>query len=434
MSAPSLGGVQVPRGNGDILRLPRGASLSDFADRINANPASLVTVMFHLGEMVTATESVNDADARSCSVRSSTTSSRSSRPEDEDRELLDVLRHRPSGRTRATTSDLVASARPSSRSWVTSTTARPSSSTRMRNANQRRWSPRPVASPRHIGAYQVLARMEDVDGEVTERPDHLHRHPGSRGLHGHACARFAAVTDIAVLVVAADDGVMPQTVEALNHAQAAGFRSWSRSTRSTKTDANPAKVRQQLTEYGLVAEEYGGDTMFVDVSAKTSGSVSTELLEAVLLTADASSRPAGQPEPGRTGRRPSRRTSTAVVVRWPRCWSSAARCAWATRSSPATGYGRVRAMLDENGANMQEADPARPVQVLGLSTAVPGAGQTPSSWPRRTGWPARSPRSARPVERNAHAGQVACKRISLEDFTKALKRGQVEAAQPDPQG
>ena len=88
MSAPSLGGVQVPRGNGDVLRLPRGASLSDFADRINANPASLVTVMFHLGEMVTATQSVNDETLQLLGAELGYTIQVIS-PEDEDRELLD---------------------------------------------------------------------------------------------------------------------------------------------------------------------------------------------------------------------------------------------------------------------------------------------------------------------------------------------------------
>src|SRR5450756_472855 len=99
-------------------------------------------------------------------------------------------------------------------------------------------------------------------------------------------ARGAQVTDIAVLVVAADDGVMPQTIEALNHAQAAGVPIVVAVNKVDKEGANPAKVRQQLTEYNLVAEEYGGDTMFVDVSAKQKTGID-QLLEAVLVTADA---------------------------------------------------------------------------------------------------------------------------------------------------
>ncbi len=99
-------------------------------------------------------------------------------------------------------------------------------------------------------------------------------------------ARGAKVTDIAILVVAADDGVMPQTIEALNHAQAADVPIVVAVNKIDKEGANPDKIRQQLTEYNLVAEEYGGDTMFVDVSAKQGENID-QLLEAVLLTADA---------------------------------------------------------------------------------------------------------------------------------------------------
>src|SRR5690625_2657472 len=99
-------------------------------------------------------------------------------------------------------------------------------------------------------------------------------------------ARGAKVTDIAVLVVAADDGVMPQTVEALNHAKAADVPIVVAINKIDKPEANPDRVRQQLTEYGLVAEEYGGDTMFVEVAAKPGIGID-KLLEAVLLTADA---------------------------------------------------------------------------------------------------------------------------------------------------
>ncbi|MCX6448014.1 MAG: GTP-binding protein, partial [Actinobacteria bacterium] len=99
-------------------------------------------------------------------------------------------------------------------------------------------------------------------------------------------ARGAKVTDIAVLVVAADDGVMPQTIEALNHAQAADVPIVVAVNKVDKEGANPDKVRQQLTEYNLIAEEYGGETLFVNVSAKSGVGVN-ELIDAILLTADA---------------------------------------------------------------------------------------------------------------------------------------------------
>ena len=123
MQAPSIGGVQVPRGNGDVVRLPRGASLADFADKIDANPASLVQVLFHLGEMVTATQSVTDEMLQLLGAELGYTVQVVS-PEDEDRELLesfDLDLRRGRGRRGATWSP----ARRWSPSWVTSTTARP---------------------------------------------------------------------------------------------------------------------------------------------------------------------------------------------------------------------------------------------------------------------------------------------------------------------
>src|SRR5207249_9978174 len=128
----------------------------------------------------------------------------------------------------------------------------------------------------HIGAYQV-----HVDGREITFIDT----PGHEAFTAMR-ARGAQVTDIAVLVVAADDGVKPQTIEALNHAQAADVPIVVAVNKIDKEGADPAKVRGQLTEYGLVAEEYGGSTLFVDVSAK-SGVGIKELLEAVILTADA---------------------------------------------------------------------------------------------------------------------------------------------------
>ena len=115
----------------------------------------------------------------------------------------------------------------------------------------------------HIGAYQIVTELEH-----NERPITFIDTPGHESFTAMR-ARGAKVTDIVVLVVAADDGVMPQTVEALNHAQAAEVPIVVAVNKIDKEGANPAKIRQQLTEYGLVAEEYGGDTMFVDVSATT---------------------------------------------------------------------------------------------------------------------------------------------------------------------
>src|ERR1043165_402169 len=133
----------------------------------------------------------------------------------------------------------------------------------------------------HIGAYQVHVEHEGEDRAITFIDT-----PGHEAFTAMR-ARGAQATDIAVLVAAAADGVMPQTIEALNHAKAAEVPIVVAVNKIDKPEANPDKVRQQLTEYGLVAEEYGGDTMFVNVAAKP-GTGIDELLEAVLLTADAS--------------------------------------------------------------------------------------------------------------------------------------------------
>jgi translation initiation factor IF-2 len=276
MAAPSMGGVSLPRGNGQTVRLPRGASLTDLAERINAEPAALVTALFHLGEMITATQSVNDETLQLLGAEIGWVIQVVS-PEDEDRELLQtfdltfgdeegeegdwesrppvvtVMGHVDHGKTKLLDA--------------------------IRHANV--VSKEAGGITQHIGAYQIVTELEH-----NERPITFIDTPGHESFTAMR-ARGAKVTDIVVLVVAADDGVMPQTVEALNHAQAAAVPIVVAVNKIDKEGANPAKIRQQLTEYGLVAEEYGGDTMFVDVSATTRQGLD-ELLTAILLTADAS--------------------------------------------------------------------------------------------------------------------------------------------------
>jgi translation initiation factor IF-2 len=132
----------------------------------------------------------------------------------------------------------------------------------------------------HIGAYQIHHDHEGVNRAITFIDT-----PGHEAFTAMR-ARGAKVTDIAVLVVAADDGIMPQTIEALNHAQAADVPIVVAVNKIDKEGANPDKVRQQLTEYNLVAEEYGGETIFVNVSAKAGQGIDA-LIESILLTADA---------------------------------------------------------------------------------------------------------------------------------------------------
>jgi translation initiation factor IF-2 len=217
----------------------------------------------------------------------------------------------------------------------------------------------------HIGAYQVHHPVEGGVRELTFIDT-----PGHEAFTAMR-ARGAKVTDIAVLVVAADDGVKPQTIEALNHAQAAEVPIVVAVNKVDKEGADPAKVRGQLTEYGLVAEEYGGTTMFVDVSA-LSGTGMEELLDAILLTTDAALELLADPHTDAQGvaieaRLDKGRGPVATVL--------VQRGTLRVGDSIVAGdaFGRVRAMLNERGENVQEASPGQPVQVLGF-TSVPGAG------------------------------------------------------------
>ncbi|HEX6954237.1 MAG TPA: translation initiation factor IF-2 N-terminal domain-containing protein, partial [Agromyces sp.] len=276
--APSLGGVSVPRGDGNtVIRLRRGASISDFADKIDANPGSLVTVLFHLGEMATATESLDEATFEVLGAELGYKIQVVS-PEDEDRELLEGFDIDLDQELEDETDEDL-QARPP---VVTVMGHVDHGKTRLLDAIR---SANVVAGEaggitQHIGAYQVWTEHDGIERAITFIDT-----PGHEAFTAMR-ARGAQVTDIAILVVAADDGIMPQTVEALNHAQSANVPVVVAVNKIDKPDANPAKVRQQLTEFGLVAEEYGGDVMFVDVSARENIGIQ-ELLDAVLLTADA---------------------------------------------------------------------------------------------------------------------------------------------------
>jgi len=412
--APSLGGVQVPRGDGNtVVRLRRGASITDFADKIDASPGNIVTVLFHLGEMATATESLDEATfdvlGEELGYKIQMVS-----PEDEDKELLEgfdidldqeledegdedleirppvvtVMGHVDHGKTRLLDAIRKTNVIAGEAGGIT----------------------------QHIGAYQVWTEHEGYDRAITFIDT-----PGHEAFTAMR-ARGARVTDLAILVVAADDGIMPQTVEALNHAQAAGVPIVVAVNKVDKEGANPAKVRQQLTEFGLVAEEYGGDTMFVDVSA-LAGTGIDQLLDAVLLTADAGLDLRANPNKDARGvaieaRLDKGRGAVATVL----IQSGTLRVGDAIVAG--TAYGRVRAMMNEHGEQVTEAYPSRPVQVQGLSS-VPRAGDTfLVTEEDRTARQIAEKREA--VERNASLAK-ARKRISLEDFTRALEEGKVDS-------
>ena len=412
--APSLGGVSVPRGDGSTpIRLRRGASLSDFADKINTSASNLVTVLFHLGEMATATESLDEAtfeilgDELGYKIQVVS-------PEDEDRELLEGFDIDIDAELEEEGDDVLEDRPP----VVTVMGHVDHGKTRLLDAIRKADVGGGEAGgiTQHIGAYQVHTMHENVDRALTFIDT-----PGHEAFTAMR-ARGAQVTDIAILVVAADDGIMPQTIEALNHAQAANVPIVVAVNKVDKEDANPAKVRQQLTEFGLVAEEYGGDVMFVDVSAKNNIGI-TELLDAVLLTADAGLDLRANPNKNARGvaieaKLDKGRGAVATVL----IQSGTLRVGDAIVAG--TAYGRVRAMHDENGDAVLEALPSRPVQVQGLSS-VPRAGDNFLVTDEdRTARQIAEKREA--AERNAQLAK-ARKRISLEDFTKALEDGKVEA-------
>ena len=415
--APSIGGVSIPRGDGTTaIRLRQGASMADFADKIemltgvHVPPGNLVTVLFQLGEMATATESL---DAATFEVLGSELGYKVEivSPEDEDKELLEsfdidldeeededdlvirppvvtVMGHVDHGKTKLLDA--------------------------IRSANVVAGEAGGITQ--HIGAYQVWTEHEGIERAITFVDT-----PGHEAFTAMR-ARGAQVTDIAVLVVAADDGIMPQTIEALNHAQAAGVPIVVAINKIDTPGAKPDKILQQLTEFGMVAEEYGGDVQAVRVSA-LKGEGITELLDAILLTADAGLDL--RANPNRTARGVAieakldkGRGAVATVL----IQSGTLRVGEAIVAG--TAYGRVRAMMDENGEPVEEAYPARPVAVQGLSS-VPKAGDTfLVTDDDRTARQIAEKREA--AERNALLAK-ARKRISLEEFTKALEDGKIEA-------
>jgi translation initiation factor IF-2 len=410
MQAPAIGGVQIPRGNGQAIRLSRGASLSDFADKIGVNPASLVQVLFHLGEMVTATQSVNDETLQLLGAELNYNVQVVS-PEEEDRELLESF-HIEFGEDEGGDADL--QPRPP---VVTVMGHVDHGKTKLLDAIRHTNMVAREAGgiTQHIGAYQVTTEVDGQERKITFIDT-----PGHEAFTAMR-ARGAETTDLVVLVVAADDGVKPQTTEALNHAQAAGVPVVVAVNKIDKEGADPARVRSQLTEYGLVAEEFGGTTLFVDVSARERIGIS-DLLEAIILTADAELDLRANPDQDAQG--------VAIEAhldrgRGPVATVLVQRGTLKVGDSIVTGeaFGRVRALLDENGEPVPDAPPSRPVLVLGL-TAVPNAGDNfLVVADDRVARQIAERREAR--ERSAQFAQRR-PRVTLEDLESALKSGERE--------
>ncbi|SDT12268.1 translation initiation factor IF-2 [Pseudarthrobacter equi] len=413
MSAPSLGGVSVPRGDGTtVIRLRRGSSITDFADKIEANPAALVTVLFHLGEMATATQSL-DEDTFALLGEELGYKLQVVSPEDEERELLSTFDIDVEAELEAEGDEELEPRAP----VVTVMGHVDHGKTRLLDAirNSDVVAGEHGGITQHIGAYQISHEHEGVERDITFIDT-----PGHEAFTAMR-ARGAKVTDIAILVVAADDGVMPQTVEALNHAQAANVPIVVAVNKIDKEGANPDKVKGQLTEYGLVPEEYGGDTMFVEVSARQNLNIN-ELIDAVLLTADAALDLRANPDKAARGiaieaNLDKGRGAVATVL------VQSGTLAVGDTIVAGTAHGRVRAMFDEDGEALDVALPSRPVQVLGLSN-VPRAGDTfLVTSDERTARQIAEKREA--ADRNAQLAKRR-KRISLEDFDQAVADGKID--------
>jgi translation initiation factor IF-2 len=334
--------------SGPVLQVVRGSTPQLFAEKTNRSPVDIVKILFQSGEMVTATTSLSDEALQTLGselgyhveiVGLEDELQAEELEEDVDETKLvprspvvTVMGHVDHGKTKLLDAIRVTDVVSGEFGGIT----------------------------QHIGAYQAHVNGREITFIDT---------PGHEAFTAMR-ARGAQITDIAVLVVAADDGVMPQTVEALDHARAAGVPVVVAVNKIDKEEADPNRVRTQMVERGLVPSEWGGDTEFVDVSAKTSANLEG-LLETVLIVADLAELK-GDPT-GRSrgtvleahldkGRGP---VATVLVQKGRLEVGDALVCG--------TTYCKVRAMVDENGQPVDVAGPAKPVQVLGWN-GVPNVG------------------------------------------------------------
>lgn len=412
LEMPTIHGISVPKGDGTtVVRLKQGASLTNFGEKIGANPANLVMILFkEFSQMITATQSLDEDTLELLAVELGYQIEMVSE-EDMDRELLEefdidlnaeeadeanlaprppvvtVMGHVDHGKTRLLDA--------------------------IRNTNVIEGEAGGITQ--RIGAYQIHLEHEGVDRKITFIDT-----PGHEAFTAMR-ARGAEITDVAILVVAADDGVMPQTIEAINHAQAANVPIVVAVNKIDKEGANPDKVRGQLTEYDLIPEEYGGHTMFCDISAKQGTGV-TELLDSVLLTVDAAMELKANPKMAARGTiiesKLDKGRGPVVSVLVQTGTVKVGDSIVAGRS-----HGRVRAMSNEMGKKLTEAFPSCPVRIIGLQS-VPSAGD---------GFlVADDERTARQIaERREAAHRQALlakrkKRMSLEDFKDAVEAGKVD--------
>lgn len=402
--APLIAGVPQIHADG-LIRVPRGVSVQELADRLSRPAGDLIRLLMQMGEMMTATQSMSDESVMHVGTEIG------AQIEIVDPDLADELLVIQGWEDDEPDAD--ADLRP-----------RPPVVTVMGHVDHGKTllldairdtdvvSGEAGGITQHIGAYQARAGEENRLVTFIDTPGH-EAFTAMR-------ARGAAVTDIAVLVVAADDGVKPQTVEAIDHARAAGVPLVVAVNKIDKPEANAVRVRQQLTERGLVPEEYGGNTAFVDVSAKTKQGLGT-LIETILLVADVELALRANPERRARGTiieahlDKGRGPVATVLVR-----NGSLKVGDAFVAGMA--FGRVRAMLDERGKDVQVAGPSRPVQVLGLSVPPSAGDEVRAVTDERVARSIAQTREAR--SRRAEIAQTKAPR--LEDLFERIREGQMQ--------
>jgi translation initiation factor IF-2 len=385
-----------PEGPAPIV-VHRGITVQDFAAAIDRTPADVVRTLVGLGEMVTVNQSLTDdaietvADLSGVSVevvdpaQAETAQAAAQEPPEPDENLVPrppvvtVMGHVDHGKTSILDAIRKTNVVAGEAGGIT----------------------------QHIGAYRVRVDAREVTFIDT---------PGHEAFTAMR-ARGAQVTDLAVLVVAADDGVMPQTIEAIDHAKAANVPIVVAVNKVDRPEADPARVRQQLSDQGLLPEEWGGDTVYVDVSAKQRQNLDT-LLEMILLTSDVQLDLRANPKAAARGHvieahlDKGRGPVATLLIKRGHLGPGDALLA-------GVAWGRVRAMLDERGRKVKGAGPGQPVQVLGWQS-LPQAGDEFQVTSDEKA--ARSTATERDQHRRA-AELVAQRGATLQDLLSATQEG-----------
>jgi translation initiation factor IF-2 len=377
------------------LRVPSGITVRDFAQRVGKTPSRIISILIGLGEMITVNQAISDEALLLVAEELKVDLEVKSRGQEEVTAVEDTpesLRPRPPV---VTVMGHVDHGKTSLLDTIRKTSV---TDTEMGGITQ------------HIGASVVESEGKTITFIDT---------PGHESFTAMR-ARGASITDIAVLVVAADDGVMPQTIEAIDHARAAEVPIVVAVNKIDKAEANPTRVRQQLTEFNLLPEEWGGDTIYVDVSAKQETNLD-QLLEMILLLAEMQDYQANPDAPASgnviearldKGRGP---VATLLIKRGTLKRGDALMAG--------KTFGRVRALLDDKGRTIQEAGPSAAVEVLGLNM-VPDAGDefTVVEDEKK----ARAIVEARVSRERMVDDRKAVRTLSLEDLFRQIQEGEVQ--------